>query len=167
MSRVNTTLPLAGDEPAEDTGRLSRLAEALRTRLRSSEIWFTALAAMLGVLAGAMTVGLQLAAHAIQALLYGLDLSERLSTQTSLTWIQLLALPAGGATLALFTFVVRARRRALVDAVELALTLGLEGPAIVRLVEIEGGDLRVGMIADEDAIKGDVLSIVLLCQRTA
>ena len=57
-------------------------------------------------------------------------------------------------------------RRAFVDAVELALTLRLEGPAIVRRAQIEGGDLRVGMIADEDAIEGDVLSIVLLCQRT-
>ncbi|MBO0660992.1 chloride channel protein [Jiella sp. MQZ9-1] len=65
-----------------------------------------------------MTVGLQEAAHAIQDLLYGLEMGERLSVQIALTPLQLLVLPAGGAVLSLFTLLVRARRRALVDAVE-------------------------------------------------
>ncbi|MBO0905029.1 chloride channel protein [Jiella sonneratiae] len=119
MSLVNTPSPAAGDASPDEGGRLSRLIERLRAELRSSEIWFTALAALLGACAGAMTVGLQLAAHGIQWLVYQLpSLSDRLSTQPHLSFVQLLALPAGGAVLALFTYLVRARRRALVDAVE-------------------------------------------------
>lgn len=130
MSAVNTPSPSTGGPPgtagteshgaeaAPSAPLPARMMERLRAQLRSSEIWFTALAALLGVAAGAMTVGLQVAAHAIQALLYGLSMSERLSTQTSLSWLQLLALPLGGAALALFTFLVKARKRALVDAVE-------------------------------------------------
>lgn len=118
MSSVNTPVSTAGDRAPDEGGRLSRIAEFARGQFRSNEIWFTALAAILGAIAGALTVGLQLAAHSIQALLYGLSLSDRLSTQPHLSWTQLLALPAGGVALALFTLVVRARRRALVDAVE-------------------------------------------------
>ncbi|NDW05419.1 chloride channel protein [Jiella pacifica] len=118
MSSVNSPPSSVDEEGSDAAAAPVRPLERLRALLRSNEIWFTALAALLGVAAGAFTVCLQLAAHGIQALVYGLDLSERLSTQPSLNWMQLLALPAGGAALALFTWLVKGRKRALVDAVE-------------------------------------------------
>ncbi|MCB8839626.1 chloride channel protein [Aurantimonas sp. VKM B-3413] len=118
MSSVKSADAAAGAQSDDATGLVDRFMELLRQKLRSSELWFIALATLIGIIAGAMTVGLQDAAHGIQALLYGLSMSERLSTQLSLKPVQLLVLPAGGIALALFTYVVRARRRALVDSVE-------------------------------------------------
>ena len=118
MSSVKPADAAAGAPSADAPGLVDRMMEAWRQKLRSSELWFITLATLIGVIAGAMTVGLQDAAHGIQALLYSLSMSERLSTQLSLRPIQLLILPAGGIALAVFTYIVRARRRALVDSVE-------------------------------------------------
>ena len=109
---------LLGEEGSAADLRDRTLLAAVRRRLRSNEIWFIALAVVIGSAAGAMTVALQVAAHGIQSILYGLAASERLSTQLSLPIPQLLVLPVGGALLALFTHFAKARRRALVDAVE-------------------------------------------------
>ncbi|MEF2074132.1 chloride channel protein [Consotaella aegiceratis] len=89
-----------------------------RQRFRSSEIWFVVIAVVVGALAGIGTVVLEVAAQATQTLLYDLPDGARLSTQTEIVPLRLLALPAGGLALVLFSQLVRARRRALVDAVE-------------------------------------------------
>ncbi|HSR65012.1 MAG TPA: chloride channel protein, partial [Xanthomonadaceae bacterium] len=93
-------------------------ADWLRRRFRASDGWFIGLAAMVGALAGAMTVLQGRLAHVLQAHFFGLPPQARLSASLSLTPAQLLVLPLGGLLLGVFTLVVRARRRALVDAVE-------------------------------------------------
>ncbi|SKA04354.1 chloride channel protein [Consotaella salsifontis] len=89
-----------------------------RRRFRSSEVWFIVIALIVGALAGVGTSILQVTASAIQRFLYDLPAGGRLSTQTFIEPIYLLALPAGGLALILFTRVVGARRRPLVDSVE-------------------------------------------------
>ncbi|MEX6505119.1 chloride channel protein [Jiella sp. M17.18] len=118
MSSVKPMDAAAGDETGAADSLSQRSMDFLRQRLRSSELWFIALATLIGVAAGTMTVVLQDAAHGIQALLYGLSVADRLSTRLALEPIQLLVLPAGGIALALFTYIVKARQRALVDSVE-------------------------------------------------
>jgi CIC family chloride channel protein len=90
----------------------------LRRRVRSSELMFIVLAIATGVLAGLATVLIGAAARTLQHLLYALSDGVGLSGSPSLTLAQLLVLPFGGLVLVLFGWAVRARRRALVDAVE-------------------------------------------------
>ncbi|WP_082666255.1 chloride channel protein [Aureimonas sp. AU4] len=103
--------------------RVRRLREAswretLRRLFRRSEIWFVLLAALVGGASGTLTVLISRLAYAIQVLLFRLPQPERLSAQASLELWQLAILPLGGLALGLFGLAVRARRRALVDAVE-------------------------------------------------
>ncbi|NUS38017.1 MAG: chloride channel protein, partial [Lysobacter sp.] len=90
----------------------------MRRRFRASDGWFIGLAALVGAGAGALTVLLGHIAHALQAHFFGLTPQAQLSASAQLAPMQLLVLPLGGLLLGLFTLAVRARRRALVDAVE-------------------------------------------------
>ena len=97
---------------------LRSTADWLRRRFRASDGWFIGLAALVGTGAGALTVLQGHLAHAMQTRFFGLAPQARLSASATLTPAQLLLLPLGGLLLGLFTLAVRARRRALVDAVE-------------------------------------------------
>ncbi|WP_440984861.1 chloride channel protein [Xanthomonas sontii] len=94
------------------------LADALRRRLRASDVWFIALALLVGVIAGLLTLLQSSLAHGVQALLYGLEADERLSAMSELSVHQLLVLPLGGLLVGLLGMAARARKRQLVDAVE-------------------------------------------------
>ncbi|MET7141252.1 chloride channel protein [Xanthomonas sp. PPL139] len=94
------------------------VADALRRRLRASDVWFIALALLVGVIAGLLTLLQSSLAHGAQALLYGLDADERLSAMSELSVQQLLVLPLGGLLVGLLGMAARARKRQLVDAVE-------------------------------------------------
>ncbi|WCM25213.1 chloride channel protein [Sphingomonas sp. QA11] len=90
----------------------------LRRRFRSSEAWFIVLAIAAGGAAGLLTVILGGIARTLQHLLFRLPTMTSLSSLTSLSPLQLLMLPLGGLVLAGFTWLTRARKRAMVDAVE-------------------------------------------------
>ncbi|WP_295951019.1 chloride channel protein [uncultured Xanthomonas sp.] len=94
------------------------LTDALRRRLRASDVWFIALALLVGVIAGLLTLLQSSLAHGAQALLYGLEADERLSAMSELSVHQLLVLPLGGLLVGLLGMAARARKRQLVDAVE-------------------------------------------------
>jgi CIC family chloride channel protein len=81
-------------------------------------LWFIALAIGVGAAAGLLTVVLGEGARLLQRLLFNLPDHIRLSAVPSLTPVQLAMLPLGGVVLALFSLVVRSRKRSLVDAVE-------------------------------------------------
>ena len=97
---------------------LNASADWLRRRFRASDGWFIGLAAAVGAIAGLLTVLQGSIARGLQAHFFGLAPDTRLSLAEPLGPLQLLVLPLGGLVLGLFTLVVRARRRALVDAVE-------------------------------------------------
>lgn len=90
----------------------------VRQQFRASEAWFVGLAIIVGCLAGAATVAQGAIARTLQHVLFALPPSTRLSGAPALGMAQLLVLPIGGAMLAGFSHVVRARRRSMVDAVE-------------------------------------------------
>ncbi|WP_354300699.1 MULTISPECIES: chloride channel protein [unclassified Sphingomonas] len=90
----------------------------LRKAFRSSEAALIVLAIMIGSAAGLLSVVQGTLAQAMQHLLYALSPDERLSAATTIPYLALLALPGGGAVLALFSWVTHARRRRMVDAVE-------------------------------------------------
>lgn len=94
------------------------LADALRRRLRASDVWFIALALLVGVIAGLLTLLQGSLAHGAQAWLYGLEADERLSAMSELSVRQLLVLPLGGLLVGLLGMAARARKRQLIDAVE-------------------------------------------------
>ncbi|MFL1874600.1 chloride channel protein, partial [Hansschlegelia beijingensis] len=94
------------------------LLDWISGRFRASEAWLVGLAIVVGSAAGALTVAQGAIAETVQHLLFRLPAEARLSAMPSLSLTQLLILPLGGIALAAFTLVVRARRRALVDAVE-------------------------------------------------
>ncbi|MET0549961.1 MAG: chloride channel protein [Xanthomonas sp.] len=94
------------------------LADALRRRLRASDVWFIVLALLVGVIAGLLTLLQSSLAHGAQAWLYGLEADERLSAMSDLSVQQLLVLPLGGLLVGLLGMAARARKRQLVDAVE-------------------------------------------------
>ncbi|UYC13329.1 chloride channel protein [Xanthomonas sp. CFBP 8445] len=94
------------------------VADALRRRLRASDVWFIALALLVGVMAGLLTLLQSSLAHGAQTWLYGLEADERLSAMSELSVQQLLVLPLGGLLVGLLGMAARARKRQLVDAVE-------------------------------------------------
>ncbi|KAB7762044.1 chloride channel protein [Xanthomonas sp. LMG 12461] len=94
------------------------LADALRRRVRASDVWFIVLALLVGVIAGLLTLLQSSLAHGAQAWLYGLAADERLSAMSDLSVQQLLVLPLGGLLVGLLGMAARARKRQLVDAVE-------------------------------------------------
>ena len=98
--------------------RSQALLRWLRTKVRNSELSFIALAIAVGSAGGLATVLIGATAQSVQHMLFGLAPGYRLSGAPDLAPATLLILPLGGAILALFSWIVRARRRALVDAVE-------------------------------------------------
>ncbi|MDZ7893904.1 MAG: chloride channel protein [Sphingobium sp.] len=89
-----------------------------RRRLRESELAFILLAVVVGLAAGLSTNMLQLVAHGLQRLVYGVA-ANRLSALGEIHHpIRLLALPAGGLLLILFGRLLRDRKRTPVDVVE-------------------------------------------------
>ncbi len=90
----------------------------VRRRIRASEFAFIVLAVGIGALAGLSSVILGALARTLQHWLFALPHATRLSAMPALGTVALLALPAGGIILALFSWVTRARKRRLVDAVE-------------------------------------------------
>lgn len=90
----------------------------LRRRFRASEAWFIVLAILVGGAAGLFTVALGGIARTLQHLLFRLPPMTSLSSLATLSPFQLLVLPIGGLILAGFTWITRARRRAMIDAVE-------------------------------------------------
>ncbi len=97
---------------------LLRSWATIRRQARSSEIAIIVLAVGIGAASGLATVVIGALARTAQHWLFALPSSVRLSALPALGWPSLLALPLGGATLALFSWAVRARNRRLVDAVE-------------------------------------------------
>ncbi|KAB7767055.1 chloride channel protein [Xanthomonas maliensis] len=114
MSAVSSRLPVF--QPAID--RLRAGLQALRRQFRANALWFIALAALVGGLAGGMMLVQAWIAHGLQSWLYALAPGDRLSTSTSITVQQLLVLPLGGLLVGLVTLAARRRQRPLVDAVE-------------------------------------------------
>ncbi|WP_293497692.1 chloride channel protein [Phenylobacterium sp.] len=91
----------------------------LRGRLRSSEIWFIALAVVVGAAAGLLSVFQSLIAHGLQAQLFGFSIDDRLSALPKVRPIALLWLPAGGLLLGAVSWLMgNWRSRQLIDVVE-------------------------------------------------
>jgi CIC family chloride channel protein len=91
----------------------------LRGEIRASELWLVVIATGVGAMAGLLTVGIGMAAHGLQELLYNIDFDERLSAATKIAPERLFALPAGGAILVLLTWLWSRRRTSIpVDPVE-------------------------------------------------
>ncbi|WP_421933610.1 chloride channel protein [Phenylobacterium sp.] len=91
----------------------------LRARFRASEGWFILLAIAVGAAAGLLTVVQSQVAHAAQALLYGLGVDDRLSTQPLVPLVALIWLPLGGLALGLSGWMIaRTRTTPLIDVVE-------------------------------------------------
>jgi len=92
--------------------------QGLRLRLRGSDLWFIALALVVGLLAGGLTLLQSGIARWLQAALYGLDEGIRLSSLPSLRWTALLVLPLGGLLVGLVALAATRLKRPLLDAVE-------------------------------------------------
>lgn len=89
-----------------------------RRRLRSSEAAFILLAVVVGGAAGLGSILLGAVARTLQHWLFALPHTVRLSEVPAISSVALLALPLGGAMLTVFSWVTRARRRRMIDAVE-------------------------------------------------
>ncbi len=98
--------------------RLHSAFQGLRLRLRGSDLWFIALALLVGLLAGYLTLLQSGIARWLQGTLYGLDDGMRLSSLPSLTWTALLVLPLGGLLVGLVSLAATRLKRPLLDAVE-------------------------------------------------
>ena len=91
---------------------------AIRRQARASELAFILIAVGTGAIAGLASAAIGALAHMVQRWLFALPPTLRLSGLTTLSWSSLLALPAGGALLAAFSWASRSRTRRLVDIVE-------------------------------------------------
>ncbi|KGT83375.1 chloride channel protein, partial [Xanthomonas vasicola] len=98
--------------------QLRRPLDGLRRHLRANDLWFIALAALVGLIAAGLMVLQADIAHSLQSWLYALAPEQRLSTAPSMKATQLLVLPLGGLLVGLVTLMARRRKRPLVDAVE-------------------------------------------------
>ncbi|HCT25714.1 MAG TPA: chloride channel protein [Stenotrophomonas sp.] len=98
--------------------RLHSAFQGLRLRLRGSDLWFIALALLVGLLAGYLTLLQSGIARWLQGTLYGLDEGMRLSSLPALTWTALLVLPLGGLLVGLVSLAATRLKRPLLDAVE-------------------------------------------------
>ncbi|HDX0900001.1 TPA: chloride channel protein [Stenotrophomonas maltophilia] len=98
--------------------RLHSAFQGLRLRLRGSDLWFIALALLVGLIAGYLTLLQSGIARWLQGTLYGLDEGMRLSSLPSLTWTALLVLPLGGLLVGLVSLAATRLKRPLLDAVE-------------------------------------------------
>ncbi|MFZ4216146.1 hypothetical protein ACOZB2_32930 [Pantoea endophytica] len=75
--------------PSALPSRLHLAFQGLRLRLRGSDLWFIALALLVGLIAGYLTLLQSGIARWLQGTLYGLDEGMRLSSLPSLTWTAL------------------------------------------------------------------------------
>ncbi len=100
------------------SSRLHSAFQGLRLRLRGSDLWFIALALLVGLIAGYLTLLQSGIARWLQGTLYGLDEGMRLSSLPSLTWTALLVLPLGGLLVGLVSLAATRLKRPLLDAVE-------------------------------------------------
>ena len=98
--------------------RARLLARDFRGWLRASEASFIVLAIGIGGAAGLLSVILGALARTLQHVLFALPPNTRLSGVTELVLASLIVLPVGGVVLTGFSYVTRARKRRLVDAVE-------------------------------------------------
>ncbi len=98
--------------------RLHRAFTGLRQQLRRSGLWFIALALVVGLVAGTLTLLQSRLAYTLQDMAYGLPDGVRLSSMESLPLIALLVLPIGGLLVGLVTLAASRLRRPLLDAVE-------------------------------------------------
>lgn len=87
-------------------------------RLRSSEAVLIVLAIAIGLGSGLLSILQGAVARTLQHWLFALPAATRLSEAPALPWHMLLALPIGGAAVALFTYLTGASRHPMVDAVE-------------------------------------------------
>ncbi len=91
----------------------------VRGRIRASEFWLAVIATGVGALSGLATLGVGMAAHTLQSLLYGIGPGQRLSAIGGLAPAALLVAPAGGLVLGLVTWLwTRRRSTPIVDPVE-------------------------------------------------
>lgn len=120
MARFPAGLALMADASTPPRPTLSRRPLAwLRGRLRSSEIWFIALAVVVGAAAGLLSVFQNLIAHGLQSQLFGFSIDDRLSALPEVRPITLLWLPAGGLILGAVSWLTtKWRSRQLIDVVE-------------------------------------------------
>lgn len=98
--------------------RLHLAFQGLRLRLRGSDLWFIALALLVGLIAGGLTLLQSDIARGLQSALYGLEPGMRLSSLPTLSWTALLVLPLGGLLVGLVSLAAARRKRPLLDAVE-------------------------------------------------
>jgi CIC family chloride channel protein len=96
----------------------ARWLDAVRRFVRGRETAFVAVCTLAGIAAAATTVLQALLAHRVQQVAYGLSNGDRLSTLASATPQQLAMLPIGGLVLAAVSWLLRSRKRPLVDVVE-------------------------------------------------
>ena len=111
-------LPEDWQRPAMLVQRVPRWLRWLRNRLRASEIALIFLSIVVGMGGGLFSVIIGAMSRTMQHYLYHLAPQTRLSGVASLPLARLAVLPIGAVVLALFTWLTRARDRALVDAVE-------------------------------------------------
>jgi CIC family chloride channel protein len=142
------------------------LVSRLRRRVRASEPALIILAIGVGLVAGLLTLMQGKIAHGMQALLYGLSKGDRLSAQTIMAPISLLALPAGGLALAAVTYAFGRRGRAPIDVVE---ANALHGGAIpmrdslavtLQTLISNGSGASVGLEAAYAQLAGGMASVV-------
>ena len=96
--------------PSALPSRLHLAFQGLRLRLRGSDLWFIALALLVGLIAGYLTLLQSGIARWLQGTLYGLDEGMRLSSLPSLTWTALLVLPLGGLLVGLVSLAAKVFR---------------------------------------------------------
>ncbi|KAF1016813.1 MAG: Chloride/fluoride channel protein [Stenotrophomonas maltophilia] len=104
--------------PPASPSRLHLAFQGLRLRLRGSDLWFIALALLVGLIAGGLTLLQSGAAHSLQSWLFGLDDDVRLSSLPALGFTALLVLPLGGLLVGLVSLAATRLKRPLLDAVE-------------------------------------------------
>ena len=142
------------------------LAIRQRRRLRESEAAFILLAVLAGVAAGLITNLLQMMAHGIQEMLYGVSIN-RLSALGEIRhpW-RLLGLPLGGLALVLLARLLRRRQRPLIDVVEANALHGGRIPMADNLVIAgqtvlsNGAGASVGLEAAYAQMGGGVASLL-------
>ncbi|PZU07297.1 MAG: chloride channel protein [Sphingomonas sp.] len=105
-------------------------------------------------------------AHMMQRVLYGIGSDDRLSAQSTIDPIRLIALPVGGIALGLFIYYARNRRRAPIDVVE---ANALHGGVIpmrdsltvsAQTLVSNGAGASVGLEAAYAQMAGGVASVV-------
>ena len=109
---------MAAVEEAAIASGPQRLLSSLRQLFRRSDAAFIALALLVGLVAGLLTLLQSGLAHALQSGLYGIRDDVRLSSLAQLELKQLWWLPVGGLLVGLIGRAARARKRQLLDAVE-------------------------------------------------